>query len=629
MKKRQRTAIIPTILDGYLLSDPLIESMAEKTAFHHFLSPFHPEIRAQVLQSACSPLFIPRYSVSQARHQELAHERRKLILGLGLVTAQDQVENPSKLMTMCETVGMLDTSSAMKISVQMNLFAGMLREVGTERHREMVRKAGSLDAIGGFALTELGHGNDLSALETTATWSPPGFTLHSPTVSSHKILVSNVYHSAQWLIVFAQLQIHGNNEGIHAFLVRIRNEDMSVVKGVRIETMGMKMEDHGNDSAKVAFDGVEIPREALLNRYSEVNERGEFRSEIERKKERVGAIMGQMTYSRLCTASTVLGACKLGALIMTRFSAQRLSTGPTGKSDTPILSYQLQQNALFPLLSKLICLNIFHNYVQREFAQRSPHMPELSILTKAMLTWHAERLLSIGRERMGGQGYLACNRIPSFLGFVHGTVTGEGDNAIIMQKVASLRLNPKNQPEVTLKYCPMRQIPQLQDVNSHELLFELIKIKEKMTVTDLQNAIKSHLKAKKSFFEIWSKLESEKIQLLARAYGERLCAEQALRALSERPDLDRLLNPVVSLYLLDLVKSDLAWYLLRGVLSTTAARGVVEGWSQAVKRVGVVVMEVIEGFGIPEEVVFAPAAKDLQHFYSSRNNGEHLPLSKL
>lgn len=43
---------------------------------------------------------------------------------------------------------------------------------------------------------------------------------------------------AQWAIVFAQLHINGKNEGIHCFLTRIRNEDGSVCKGVRIEDMG-------------------------------------------------------------------------------------------------------------------------------------------------------------------------------------------------------------------------------------------------------------------------------------------------------------------------------------------------------------------------------------------------------
>lgn len=45
----------------------------------------------------------------------------------------------------------------------------------------------------------------------------------------------------RWAVVFAQLIIGGTNHGIHGLLVRIRDDDMSVVPSVRIEDMGHKM----------------------------------------------------------------------------------------------------------------------------------------------------------------------------------------------------------------------------------------------------------------------------------------------------------------------------------------------------------------------------------------------------
>ena len=56
---------------------------------------------------------------------------------------------------------------------------------------------------------------------------------------------------AKWVIVFAQLLSGGENHGVHTFLVRIRNEDMSVVPGTRIEDMGHKIGCNGVDNGKL------------------------------------------------------------------------------------------------------------------------------------------------------------------------------------------------------------------------------------------------------------------------------------------------------------------------------------------------------------------------------------------
>lgn len=40
------------------------------------------------------------------------------------------------------------------------------------------------------------------------------------------------------------------------------------------------------------------------------------------------------------------------------------------------------------------------------------------------------------RERCGGQGYLSVNRFGQIIGFAHAGITAEGDNRVLMQKVA-------------------------------------------------------------------------------------------------------------------------------------------------------------------------------------------------
>lgn len=58
--------------------------------------------------------------------------------------------------------------------------------------------------------------------------------------------------------------------GVHAFLIRVRNEDGSICKGVFIEDMGAKFGLNGVDNGRLKFTNVVAPRESLLNRYSDV-----------------------------------------------------------------------------------------------------------------------------------------------------------------------------------------------------------------------------------------------------------------------------------------------------------------------------------------------------------------------
>ena len=94
------------------------------------------------------------------------------------------------------------------------------------------------------------------------------------------------------MIAFAQLEVKGETQGIHGFLVRIRDEDMKICDGIRVEDMGHKMGCNGVDNGKILFDNVRIPRDALLDAQSQVDEKGNYTSSIKSKRGRFLAVAG-------------------------------------------------------------------------------------------------------------------------------------------------------------------------------------------------------------------------------------------------------------------------------------------------------------------------------------------------
>lgn len=57
---------------------------------------------------------------------------------------------------------------------------------------------------------------------------------------------------AKHVVVMAQLLVNGKNEGIHAVLVRMRDDNLKTIPGVTIEDMGYKMGLNGVDNAKLS-----------------------------------------------------------------------------------------------------------------------------------------------------------------------------------------------------------------------------------------------------------------------------------------------------------------------------------------------------------------------------------------
>jgi acyl-CoA oxidase len=90
---------------------------------------------------------------------------------------------PGRSVTSFETLALGDLSLLVKCGVQFGLFGGAILHLGTERHHERyLRAVAAMDLPGCFAMTETGHGSNVQALGTTATYDADAqeFVVHTP-----------------------------------------------------------------------------------------------------------------------------------------------------------------------------------------------------------------------------------------------------------------------------------------------------------------------------------------------------------------------------------------------------------------------------------------------------------------
>ncbi|PCJ97934.1 MAG: acyl-CoA oxidase [Flavobacteriaceae bacterium] len=529
----------------------------------------------------------------------------------------------------------VDGSLTVKFGVQFGLFGGSVQKLGTKKHHDKyLSDTGKATLLGCFAMTETGHGSNVKGIKTTATYNKKTdtITIHTPGKNDNKEYIGNALHSTM-ATVFAQLIVDGKNEGVHAILVPIRDENHQLMKGVTIEDNGYKLGLNGVDNGKIWFNQVQVPRAHLLNKYGDIKNDGSYHSEIKNPNKRFFTMLGTLVGGRICVAKGAISGSKMSLAIAIKHALKRRQFNDSVKIQEDLLmDYPSHQLRLTPAIASSYVYHVTMDHIMKLYGDETitdkRKIETQAAGLKAVITNFANETIQECREACGGKGYLIENRIANLKGDVDIFTTFEGDNTVLLQLAAKgilsefksefnsagflsvLRVLGTQLSDKIDTFNPMYthkvDKEHLYNPNFHRHAFSYRT--RRLTYT-LAMRIRAYIKKGVPAYQAFLKVQTH-LLALGKAYSIELAHETFINFTETISDEKHklLFQKLGTLYALHEIRNDAQWYLEQGYIGGTKSKAIRQRVERLCTELRPHIEVLVDGFGIPEHCLTAPIA---------------------
>ncbi|HEY2044499.1 MAG TPA: acyl-CoA dehydrogenase [Jatrophihabitans sp.] len=610
------------------------------------------DVRAEARLLGDDELFRPVYGLSLADQRARTVEQvralaKRGLTGYGFPAAYGGRDDIGASITAFDMLAMGDLSLLVKVGVQFGLFGGAVLHLGTAPHHErFLADVISGELFGCFAMTEHGHGSDVAALQTTATFDPitDEFVVHTPHDDARKEYIGNAADDGRIAAVFAQLITGSTDHGVHAFLVPIRDEHGEPLAGIRIADCGPKAGLNGVDNGQLWFDQVRIPRTNLLNRYGAVAADGSYTTPIANGTKRFFTMLGTLIQGRVSVAGGAGSATKVALTIATRYAARRTQfTAPGRDGEVVLLDYLAHQRKLLPALARTYALHFAQSALVESLHQvfsdvdgigDTRELEARAAGVKAIATWHATSTIQTCREACGGAGYLSENRLPGLKADTDVFTTFEGDNTVLLQLVAKELLTSYRDHfgELdmlgTVKFLTTQAMSTVLERTAARALIQrlvdaagrddeadwsdrgwhisLFDFRERHLLEGLAKRLRRAATADDPF-AIFNAAQDH-LLATARAHVDRVVLEAFVAGIDSCKDAaaSELLNRVCDLFVLSTLESERAWFIEHGRLSAIRTKQLPRVVNDLCAALRPDALTLVDAFGVPPAMTAVP-----------------------